>query len=1401
MASPPFGATAVATDDVAAPYSPALLQPRAFQYEMLDESLRRNIIVALIWFLAPNVALADQQAKVITEQIPSVQTRLLRGADGVDHWSEQWIWDDVLRNIKVVISTHQVGIRLDFDMSMLTPSEILLDALIHGFVQMAKLSLLVFDEAHHCMSDHPASRILRDFFHPQLAINKEQTPAILGLTASPVVNSKAGKLEELERNLQAISRTPKRHREELLHHTHLPTLVALTYHTSSRARQFPLLPNLAQLKISLDIEQDPYVKALMQSCTTAADSSELNRVKLGRKTYCQDQLKKLATRAQTVEKELGPWGTYWYIVACTQKLKVGVGDQSASLELLDDDEKTYLERHLSSLLSCVSEEAVPRLDIECLSGKVLRLIDFLVAEGIPGFTGLVFVKTRAEVAVLSELLSTHPRLTNQYAVSTFVGASTSVNRRSNIAELVDVRSQVSTLDDLRLGRKNLVVTTSALEEGIDVSACNVVICFDHPPNLKSLIQRRGRARKSESKFVLMLADDDDPSTISTWHELEESMRKLYEDDMRELRDLEALEATHEGDREFVVARTGAKLLLSDAVSHLSHFCNLLPTSHGAPVFTYQDHSQEEGQRAITAKVVLPISVDRSVREASGQCVWITEKNAKRDAAFEAYKQLYGAGLISDNLLPIRGDDEAIAHVKAEVGKIPSLIQVAGQSKPWHLVARQWQAVKDTFSLHCYEVLLQREDETIVRMHMLLPCSLPVIRHPIPLFWDASTTFSAKVYPSSSTLSRMDYAVQSTDLLFSSVFRSRMEAAQSDYVALFAPAEDDHDTKWAEHWSGTVKGERLRQMDASVSSLSSLGIIHDLTQQGVPYILKGFEEQSSDFNTLQSQDTPTHENELYLQVSRFPKRTDFLHPVPSDIEKAVRKANKILLRPEDCEVDRLPLPYVYFAAMVPSILHRIGVCLLARFLCDTLLAPIELSQLDLVITAFTTSAAHEPSNYQRQEYLGDSVLKFLTSLTLMSERLRWHEGVLSSAKDHIVSNASLAKAALETGLDTFIQTKSFTGRKWRPLYVSDLLESTAEEPREMSTKTLADVVEALIGAAFLDGGLDKAIAALKVCLPRVSWSRVDDRNEILFSAYDISVFYPPHFTQLEQLIGYHFIHKALPLEALTHPSYIGTNVSASYERLEFLGDVCLDIIVSSTSFAHEPPISTHGLHLIRTAVVNANFLAFLCLALSMPVTRTTIITEGEARISCHETTIPRQIWQFMRQTAPAVRLAQRDCLKRYDALRGPILESLRQGTHIPWSLLARLDAPKFFSDIIESLTGAIYIDSHGSLAACEAFLETLGVMGYLRRLMEGGVALYHPKEELGQLANTESVTYEIFRGQGGDAGGKESRLGCVVWVGEREVARVGDGLCVLEVETRAAEEAVRILKTETRAKME
>lgn len=71
-----------------------------------------------------------QQHDVIAAHIPSAKTRTMTGQDNVDTWTSQTIWDNVLKDVRVVCSTHAV----------------LSDALNHGFVRMAQLSLLVFDE-------------------------------------------------------------------------------------------------------------------------------------------------------------------------------------------------------------------------------------------------------------------------------------------------------------------------------------------------------------------------------------------------------------------------------------------------------------------------------------------------------------------------------------------------------------------------------------------------------------------------------------------------------------------------------------------------------------------------------------------------------------------------------------------------------------------------------------------------------------------------------------------------------------------------------------------------------------------------------------------------------------------------------------------------------------------------------------------------------------------------------------------------------------------------------------------------------------------------------------------------------------------------------------------------------
>ena len=125
-----------------------------------------------------------------------------------------------------------------------------------------------------------------------------------------------------------------------------------------------------------------------------------------------------------------------------------------------------------------------------------------------------------------------------------------------MGELVDIKNQTDTLDHLRQGSKNLVIATSVLEEGIDVSACNFVICFEKPPNLKAFIQRRGRARKSKSKYVIMFPATDNMFQLSTWQQLEDEMRQRYMDEMRQVEQLRQMEEVDSGRREIYVETTG-----------------------------------------------------------------------------------------------------------------------------------------------------------------------------------------------------------------------------------------------------------------------------------------------------------------------------------------------------------------------------------------------------------------------------------------------------------------------------------------------------------------------------------------------------------------------------------------------------------------------------------------------------------------------------------------------------------------------------------------------------------------------------------------------------------------------------------------------------------------------------
>ena len=467
----------------------------------------------------------------------------------------------------------------------------------------------------------------------------------------------------------------------------------------------------------------------------------------------------------------------------------------------------------------------------------------------------------------------------------------------------------------------------------------------------------------------------------------------------------------------------ARLTLDDAVQHLYHFCATLPAAPYVdpnPIFTFEEHCSGGDGRSISAEVLLQNSVDVSVRSACSKSLWITEKMARRDAAFEAYRALYHAGLVNDNLLPLGHVDEAVDEAYGAVEKRPSIVNVSDQIDIWPSIAQCWQS-----SDHIYGSLVKIMGQGQVRtdMFMLLPVKAPAIAGLIDLYWDQDTTFQLSFEPETAivSLAVTASAAQITYRLLENVFRGRVENGRYDFTALFMPSNEMDHLTWLSSHSGAIKAEDLCDQDVS----GDIGLIRDLGNNRTPHMFQSVRYASSE-DTFPYGTTKAlqHQNaELFLEdqgycqpsegvpdcsmdldradrddvcvllkVKRLPKRVDFLHPVPRGNASSAKQSRIQWLHAKKCEVDRLPFSYSRFALFVPSILHKIQVAMTVELLCNTVLSPIQFRDRSLVTTAISASSAREGTDYERLETLGDSVLKYMTSLALTAEHLNYHEGI-------------------------------------------------------------------------------------------------------------------------------------------------------------------------------------------------------------------------------------------------------------------------------------------------------------------------------------------------------------------------------------------------------------------------
>ena len=102
-----------------------------------------------------------------------------------------------------------------------------------------------------------------------------------------------------------------------------------------------------------------------------------------------------------------------------------------------------------------------------------------------------------------------------------------------------------------------------------------------------------------------------------------------------------------------------------------------------------------------------------------------------------------------------------------------------------------------------------------------------------------------------------------------------------------------------------------------------------------------------------------------------------------------------------------------------------------------------------------------SSNQRLEFLGDAVLQLIISEALYQDDQQAREGVLSRRRSTLTKGAFLVTLARELGLD-------------QALELSPAEEQTGGRDRASS---LEDAFEALVGALYLDGGIDATRTAV------------------------------------------------------------------------------------------------------------------------------------------------------------------------------------------------------------------------------------------------------------------------------------------------------------------------------------
>ncbi|GBN04632.1 Endoribonuclease Dicer [Araneus ventricosus] len=617
-----------------------------------------------IFFVVPTIPLVFQQAETIENHTDLVVGRYYRKIS-LDFWTDEFRKNEVL---------------------VMTP-DIFKDIVEKTFILLRQIKLLILDECHHTLKDHPYRQAMKCF----IDLPQGDMPRIFGLTAS-LLNSKCKpyslekKLKDLEKNLRSTVVTVNDLTDLQKYGTDPKEYIVLY-------RNYELKDSELLLRIEKKINE--------------ANIEKINMEKIDGVTFFEEPLKCLKSLSETL-KDLGPWFAYKAADIFAREVERLLNRPFAAncLKMLDDIHSFLKEvQENCRTLSMNSDSA----NIDSMPHKIKRLLDiFLAAKrnaveicgNLPGiqdfpfdqnpvkhyqitkqnqdlseavnFCSIVFVKQRITAYVLYQWLLD---IKKKKCELDFLKPEFVVGHGVRyIAEIsMFEKLQQKKLKDFREKRLNVLVATRVLEEGIDIRQCNLVVRFDLPDDYRSYVQSKGRARAKNSNYVLLIKENDmfqrfmhDLVDFKTIEKLLQS--KCQDRTMPTEEEISAYMADSPIPPYMPRGPDGPRITLSSAISLVNRYCASLPSDMATklmPQWSIRVVDLDNNQKEYECTLRMPIN--SPLRQTIVSTPMRRKKLAKMCAALKACQLLDEKGELNEHLMPIsRLVDNAL---EKELGEI------------------------------------------------------------------------------------------------------------------------------------------------------------------------------------------------------------------------------------------------------------------------------------------------------------------------------------------------------------------------------------------------------------------------------------------------------------------------------------------------------------------------------------------------------------------------------------------------------------------------------------------------------------------------------------------------------------------------------------------------------------